>query len=204
METQPLRRLIPITPVDIMEMEVYARVTDFMPDGRAIDRMREPVAQLVGEKYFTLLEVSIKRGSTCTLGQRLCIGKEGREEVEKIKKRLDFQDLSATSRNELQIVARNIIAEREADFVTFFNKAGPISMRLHQLELLSGVGKKHLQEILEARETKPFESFKDIQSRVALLPDPANLLLSRINEELQGVSKYYLFVRPPSRHYEDS
>jgi len=186
-----------------MEMEMYARVIDFMPDGRPADRMREPVAQLVGEKYFTLLEVSIVRGSTCTLGQRVCIGKEGRVEVEKIKKRLDFQELSATSRSELSIVARNIIAEREADFVTFFNKAGPISMRLHQLELLSGIGKKHLQEILDAREDKPFESFKDIQSRVTLLPDPSNLIVSRVNEELGGDSKYYLFVRPPSKHYEE-
>jgi putative nucleotide binding protein len=185
-----------------MEMEVYARVIDFMPDGWATDRMREPLAQLVGEKYFTLLEVSIKRGSPCALGQRLCIGKEGRQEVEKIKKRLTFQELSATSRSELPIVARKIIADREADFVAFFNKAGPISMRLHQLELLSGIGKKHLQEILDTR-SKPFESFKDIQSRVSLLPDPSNLILSRVTEELGGESKYYLFVRPPSKHYEE-
>jgi putative nucleotide binding protein len=186
-----------------MEMEVYARVIDFMPDGWAQDRLREPVAQLVGEKFFTLLEVSIKRGSACALGQRLCIGKEGRLEVEKIKKRLEFSELSATSRSELHIVARKIIEDREADFVSFFNKAGPISMRLHQLELLSGIGKKHLQEILDARETKPFESFKDIQSRVTLLPDPSNLIVSRVNDELGGDSKYYLFVRPPSKHYEE-
>ena len=186
-----------------MEMELYARVIDFMPEGRPADRMREPLAQLVGEKFFTLLEVSIVRGSACSLGQRLCIGKEGRMEVEKIKKRLEFQDLSATSRSELPIASRNIISDREADFVTFFNKAGPISMRLHQLELLSGIGKKHLQELLSAREEKPFESFKDIQSRVSLLPDPANLIVSRVNDELGGDSKYYLFVRPPSKHYDE-
>ena len=184
-------------------MELFARVIDFMPDGRPTDRMREPVAQLVGEKFFTLLEVSIVRGSSCALGQRLCIGKEGRVEVEKIKKRLDFQDLSATSRSELPIASRNIIADREADFVAFFNKAGPISMRLHQLELLSGIGKKHLQQLLAAREEKPFESFKDIQARVSLLPDPSNLIVSRVNEELGGVSKYYIFVRPPSKHYDE-
>lgn len=186
-----------------MEMEVYARVIDFMPEGRAADRMREPIAQLVGERYFTLLEVSTVRGVACALGQRVCIGKEGRVEVEKIKKRLDFSELSATSRSELQIAARNIIADRESDFVSFFNKAGPISMRLHQLELLSGIGKKHLREILDAREEKPFESFKDIQSRVTLLPDPSNLVVSRVNEELGGASKYYLFVRPPSKHFEE-
>ena len=60
-------------------MELYARVIDFMPEGRPTDRMREPIAQLVGEKFFTLLEVSIIRGSAVALGQRLCIGKEGRD-----------------------------------------------------------------------------------------------------------------------------
>lgn len=184
-----------------MDMEMFAKVIDFMPDGRPTDRNREPIAQLIGEKFFTLLEVSIAKGRTCTLGQRVCIGKEGRVEVEKIKKRLDFSELSATSKNELPIAAKNIILEREADFVNFFNKAGPISIRLHQLELLSGIGKKHLQQILLAREEKPFESFKDMQARVPLLPEPSNLILSRVLEELQGNSKHYLFVRPPSKHY---
>ncbi|VVB99902.1 Uncharacterised protein [uncultured archaeon] len=100
-------------------------------------------------------------------------------------------------------MAKNTIHEREADFVGFFNKAGPISIRLHQLELLPGIGKKHLKEILDARDTKPFSSFKDIQERVTLLPEPANLILTRISEEMQGTSKYYLFVRPPAKHFEE-
>lgn len=185
-----------------MEMEEFARVIDFMPDGRPIDREREPLAQLVGEKYFTLLEVSIKRGMPCSLGQRLSIGKDNRQEVEKIKRRLEFSDLTATARNELPLATKNIIHEREADFVGMFNKAGPISIRLHQLELLPGIGKKHLKEILDAREEKPFENFKDLQSRVALLPDPVNLIQTRIAEELAGSTKNFLFVRPPSRHLE--
>lgn len=189
--------------VNEMEMEEYARVIDFLPDGRSMDREREPVAQLVGEKYFTLLEVAIKREVKCNLGQRLYIGKDARAEVEKIKRRVEFNDLTATARNELPLAIKNIIHDREADFVGMFNKAGPISIRLHQLELLPGIGKKHLEEILGARETKPFENFKDMQSRVALLPDPANLILTRVGEELHGDAKYYLFVRPPSRHLEE-
>ena len=186
-----------------MEMEEYARVIDFLPDGRSADREREPTAQLLGEKYFTLLEVSIKRGVPCALGQRIYIGKDARAEVEKIRCRIEFNDLTATARNELPLVSKNIIHDREADFVTMFNKAGPISIRLHQLELLPGIGKKHLQEMLDARQQKPFDSFKDIQHRVPLLPDPGNLIQTRVTEELQGVSKYYLFVRPPARHHEE-
>jgi len=185
-----------------MEMEEYARVIDFLPDGRAADREREPVAQLLGEKYFTLLEVSIKRGTQCSLGQRLYIGKDAREQVEKIKSRIDFNDLTAASRNELPLVTKQIIHDREAEFVNMFNKAGPISIRLHQLELLPGIGKKHLTEILGCRSEKPFENFKDLQSRVSLLPDPVNLIATRVAEELQGNSKNYLFVRPPARHQD--
>lgn len=187
----------------LMEMEEHARVIDFMPDGRSSDREREPTAQLVGERYFTLLEVAIKRETPISLGQKLYIGKDARAEVEKIKRRIEFNDLTATARNELPLVARNIIHDRESEFVAMFNKAGPISIRLHQLELLPGIGKKHLKEILETRESKPFETFKDMQSRVPLLPDPANLILTRVTEELQGDSKYYLFVRPPSKHHEE-
>jgi putative nucleotide binding protein len=62
---------------------------------------------------------------------------------------------------------------------------------------LPGIGKKHLQEILEKRAEKPFESFKDMQTRVSLLPDPVNLISLRIKEELGGDTKNYLFARPP-------
>lgn len=180
-------------------MEDYARVIDFLPEGRAVDRLREPTAQLLGEKHFTLLEVMMKRGVACSIGQRVYIGKDIRPEVEKIKRRVDYNELTAGARNELETVAKSIVKEREAEFVNFFNKAGPISMRLHQLELLPGIGKKHLTEMLEAREKKPFESFKDIQARVPLLPDPANLIVTRVIEEMRGASKHFLFVRPPSR-----
>ncbi|MCX8195045.1 MAG: DUF655 domain-containing protein [Candidatus Micrarchaeota archaeon] len=184
-------------------MEEYGRVIDFLPDGRASEREREPLAQLVGEKYFTLLEVTIKKGASCSLGQRLYIGKEARNEVDKIKRRIEFNDLTATARNELPMVVKAIIHDREKEFVEMFNRAGPISIRLHQLELLPGIGKKHLREILESREEKKFESFKDLQSRITLMPDPVNLIMTRISEELQGNSQHYLFVRPPAKHHEE-
>ena len=52
-----------------MEMEEYARAIDFLPEGRSNEREREPTAQLLGEKYFTLLEVAVKKGVNCSLGR---------------------------------------------------------------------------------------------------------------------------------------
>ena len=84
---------------------------------------------------------------------------------------------------------------QEKKFIDFFNNAQPINTRLHQIELLPGFGKKHMKEILSAREEKPFESFEDIRSRVSNLPDPKKAIEKRILEELLEEQRYNLFVR---------
>lgn len=178
-------------------MEDFGYVLDFLPTGKSMDRNREPVAQIIGTKFFKLLEVTIKPGKTVSLEQKVSIGKDNRIEVDRIKTRLSVSELSNTARAELIPVLRKIVAEREPDFVNFFNKCGSVSIRLHQLELLPGVGKKHLEEILSERE-KPFKSFEDIKTRVPLLTDPASIIVQRINNEITGIEKYYLFVKPPA------
>ena len=65
---------------------------------------------------------------------------------------------------------------------------------MHVLELLPGLGKKHMWEIVEERRVEPFKSFDDLKKRVKLLPDPLKIIVKRINSELQGKEKYYLFV----------
>ena len=77
----------------------------------------------------------------------------------------------------------------------FFNKAGSLNTRMHQLELLPGIGKRHMLTIVNARDEKLFDSFKDIRERVKLLPDPEKAVMRRILLELGGTEKHYLFVR---------
>ena len=87
-----------------------------------------------------------------------------------------------------------IVSEQEAKFVDFFNKAEPINTRLHQLELLPGFGKKHMQAVIQERNNKPFESFEDIKKRIKAIPDPKKVIEKRILEELIEQVKYRLFV----------
>ena len=77
----------------------------------------------------------------------------------------------------------------------FFNNAGPISTRMHQMELIPGIGKKHMWEIIETRREKPFESFEDLKERVKLIPDPKKAVIKRILDELDNKDKYKIFVR---------
>ena len=67
-------------------------------------------------------------------------------------------------------------------------------MRMHQLELLPGMGKKHMWEVIEARKEKPFENFEDLKNRVKLLPNPKQVVIKRILLEMEGKDKHRIFV----------
>jgi len=62
------------------------------------------------------------------------------------------------------------------------------------LEILPGIGKKHMWDIINVRKEKPFESFEDIKNRIKLIPDPKHAIIKRILEELENKDKYHLFV----------
>ncbi len=180
-----------------MPKEDYAIVLDYLPTGYPNSYSNEPIVQAVGTQYFTLLELVARKGVNLLLQQKVYIGQDKRPEIERIKGRLPYDKLTHTAKEELEKAIENIIREDEHRFINFFNRAGPVTIRMHSLELLPGVGKRHMIQILEEREKKPFESFEDLTNRVKLLPDPVRMIKEKIMEELRGEAKYYLFVRPP-------
>lgn len=185
-----------------MQLEEKAVVIDYLPFGKSTDMTKQPIAQLLGMSYFTLLEATLKPESSLSIGEIVNVGKENRDKVEHIKGRITYDQLTTGAKNELKTAIKIVVMSRESEFVNFYNKSGAITMRVNQLTLLPGIGKKHLQVIIEERERKPFESMTEIAKRVSLLPDPANLLVLRIEQELHGDEKHYLFVRPPSHAME--
>ncbi len=181
-----------------MPNEEYAIVLDYLSTGKSSSFKSEPMAQVMGTEYFTLLEVI--PSSSIKVLDKVYIGKDKRDQIQFIKKRISFDDLTNTAVSEINKAIESVIKENPTKFLDFFNKSHSISLRMHQLELLPGLGKKHLFEILKQREQKPFESFNDLSERVHLMPDPIKLIVKRILTELEEPKlKYYLFVRPPFR-----
>ena len=176
--------------------EEYAIVLDYLRSGKSFSGRSEPVTQLIGEEWFTLLEAAPKPGVEIKAGERVYIGKAEREKIALIKTRITYNDLTQTARNELPNTIMRIVKEHEKRFVELFNTAGPLNIREHSLELLPGIGKKHLEAILKARNEKKFESFTDITARVTLMQDPAKLITDRIIEELMGTGRFYMFTKP--------
>lgn len=172
----------------------WAIVLDFLSHGHhGMDRS-QPVAQVLGESYFSLLEVIIRDDLHLKTGQRIYIGEGKRNEVKYIRGRAKMEDLTVVAQEELPDMVEMIVKKNQKRFLEFFNKSGAITTRLHQLELLPGIGKRHLWAIIEERKSKPFESFEDLKKRVPLLPDPEKMVVKRIIDELRDKDKYRVFV----------
>ena len=176
--------------------EEYSYVLDFMFTGKSSSTRTEPLAQLMGANWFTLLEATTKDNAMLTIGEKVYIGQGERDKISLIKSRVSYNELTQTSKSNMPAIIIKIIKDDEKRFVNVFNTAGSVNIRQHSLELLPGIGKKHLNAILKERSAKPFESFADITNRIPLLQDPVKLIEERIIEELQGEQRFYLFVKP--------
>ena len=177
-----------------MKKDDHAIVLDFLSHGHhGMDRSL-PVAQIIGEQYFSLLEVIVREDVNLKIGDRVYIGDGKRDKIKYIRGRIEPNQLTVAAKEELPIVVKEIVENKPERFVDFFNKSGPVSTRLHQIELLPGIGRKHLWAILDERKTRPVESFEDLKKRVQLLPNPENTIIKRVLDELDDKDKYRLFV----------
>ncbi|MFO7710969.1 MAG: DUF655 domain-containing protein [Candidatus Woesearchaeota archaeon] len=178
--------------------EETAVVLDFLPNGYPFDNSpshkKNPIVQALGEQHFVLLELVPKKGINLQPGDKIYIGEGKRDQIHHISGRLNIDKLTATAKSEMEYIIAEIVTEEEKRFVEFFNKAQPLTMRMHQLELVPGLGKKHMWEILEKREEAPFESFQDLRKRIKLMPEPKKAIIKRIISEISGKEKYRLFT----------
>ena len=173
-------------------------VLDFLPNGYPMDErpmyMKTPIAQAIGKEHFVLLELVPKKGIHLQPYEEVYIGEGIRDKIHHIVGKLPMSKLTRTAQSEMEFAIKDIVEKSAKKFIDFFNNAKPLSTRMHQIELLPGVGKKHMWEIINARDEKPFDSFDDIKKRVKLMPDPEKIIIKRIVEELEGTEKHMLFV----------
>ncbi|RLM89733.1 DUF655 domain-containing protein [Halobellus sp. Atlit-38R] len=177
----------------------YAVVLDHLPHGRADDdrprHRKSPLAYALGERDFRLFELTLSDDADISIGDRVVIGPtEARDAVEGFKE-VPYDDISNTANAELEYAIEEIVDANEQRFVDFYNDAQPITLRLHQLNLLPGIGKKLRNNVLDQRKRGPFESFEDVEERVSGLHRPKEILVERIMEELRDDDlKYKTFV----------
>ena len=178
--------------------EDYGVVLDFLPNGYPFDtrpsHLKTPIVQAIGKEHFFLLELVPRKDVVLQPHAEVYIGEGKRDKIHHIIGKLDYDKLTRTAKSELEYIVKDFVDKNEQKFVDFFNKAPPLSTRMHSLELLPGLGKKRMWEILDERKVEPFKGFDDLKKRVKLMPDPKTIIIKRILKELQGKEKHYFFI----------
>ena len=168
------------------KFEEYAYVLDFTLRGKSLTiRGREGIiVQAIGENRLTVLELLAIQNANFDIGERVYIGKEGRNKIISVLGKLQYDSISQSAKNELPPIVEKIVLANEERFVTYINTAQPITPRIH---------KTYMMSIINDREKKNFTSFSDIQSRIGL-KDIHKLVAKRIVEEITKETRMTLFV----------
>ncbi len=161
---------------------------------------KSSIAQVLTFPDFVLYEVKVNKNSDIKVQEKELYDNFLKEEkLREVLKKIDYDDLTSTSKALIQQVLENGIKDYEEEFINFFNNSTSITPRMHSLKLLPGVGQKHMWEIIKARDRQKFITFQDIADRTSV-SNPAKLIASRIIKELQRDVKYYLFSK--TKKYE--
>ncbi|QAU13718.1 DUF655 domain-containing protein [Halorubrum sp. BOL3-1] len=172
-----------------------AVLLDVLPNGRPDDdrpqSRKSPVAYGLGTGSFPLYELSLDGDADVSVSDR--IGVDG-PDVGRYRE-VSFDDLTRNAAAEIEYAVEAVVESDEERFVEFYNEAGPITLRLHRLNLLPGIGEKLRNDLLDERKRGPFESFDDVEERISGLHRPREMILERIVEEVRESDlKYRTFA----------
>jgi putative nucleotide binding protein len=179
------------------ESGAAAVVLDVLAHGRTEDDrpqyQKQPLVYALGVADFQLFECVTSEPSDVSIGDRIDVNDA--DLFDRVN-RIDYDELPSGAASELEYAVEDLVAAEEQRFVDFYNDAQPITLRLHRLNLLPGIGKKLRNNVLDERERRPFQSFEDLEARVSGLHNPEEILVERIMEELREEDlKYRTFVQ---------
>ncbi|KDE58187.1 adenosine deaminase [Halostagnicola sp. A56] len=174
-------------------------VLDYLAHGLSDDGRpqyaKSPAGYAMDIEDFSLYEVAFDEDERLTIGSEVVVEPAEERDIVVDAHQVEYGDLSSGAQSELEYVVQDLVADHEERFVDFYNEAQPITLRLHQLNLLPGIGKKLRNGILDERKRKPFDSFEELADRVSGLHDPDEILVERIIQELRDDDlKYKTFV----------
>jgi len=162
-----------------------AVLLDVLPNGRPDDdrppSRKSPIAYGLGTDSFGLYELALDEDADVSVSDRVALDGPAVGRYSEVS----YDDLTRNAAAEVEYAVEAVVESDEERFVDFYNEAGPITLRLHQLNLLPGVGKQLRNNVLDERKRGPFESFDEVSERVSGLHRPREVIVERIVEEIR-------------------
>ena len=129
---------------DDADSTTHAVVLDYLPHGRSDDNrpqyQKDAVAYALTEDSFDLLELTLTDDADINIVDRVAVEPPDEVAIDSMRE-IEYDELTSSATSELEYAIEAIIDADEQRFVDFYNDAQPITLRLHQLNLLPGIGK---------------------------------------------------------------
>ena len=151
-----------------LDEEIHARVLDHQPSG---------MIQGISEKGLYLVRLrAVADGSSHVPGTVI--------ELENVNVlgTTRHRDLSVMAQSELQAVVKGILTDHQDVCLSFYNRAGNLTLKMHAFQLLPGIGKSKAISMVEIRGRTGWETIASLDEACQI--DAADLLANRLCQEI--------------------
>ena len=165
---QPRDPAAPAAEPGPLDEEVHARVLDHQPSG---------MIQGISEKGLYLLRIRSPAGSTThSPGTTLEL------EHVNVLGMTRHRDLSVIAQSELHEVVKGILSDNQEACLSFYNRAGNLTLKMHAFQLLPGIGNSKAISMVEIRGRTGWETIASLDEACQI--DAADLLADRLCQEI--------------------
>ena len=151
-----------------LDEETHARVLDHQPSG---------MIQGISEKGLYLVRMRAPvDGNSHVPGTSIEL------ETVNVLGTTRHRDLSVMSQAELQGVVKTILCDNPEVCLSFYNRAGNLSLKMHAFAILPGIGNKKALEMVDLRGRDGWDDFVKLDADCGI--NAAELLADRLAKEI--------------------
>ena len=147
---------------------------------------RRPIGhevQCISEPSLYLLRARVSDITGFSVGETVEIPSESVGSLSEVR----LKDLSGTSQQELVSSLSNSIRADPDRHISFYNSAGPMSLKFHSFQLLSGIGNSKAIQMVQKRGIAGWETFEDVDEACGI--ESVRLLAQRYVKEMEDVAQ---------------
>ncbi|MBI87974.1 MAG: hypothetical protein CMB67_02955 [Euryarchaeota archaeon] len=147
---------------------------------------RRPIGhevQCISEPSLFILRTRVTELTGISVGERLDLPSENIGALSEVR----LKDLSGSSQQELVGALSNSIRNDKDRHISFYNSAGPMSLKFHAFQLLPGIGNSKALQMVQQRGISGWSKFEEIDDACGI--ESVRLLAERYVKEMEDVAQ---------------
>ncbi len=147
---------------------------------------RRPVGheiQCISEPSLYLLRARVNDVGSISVGETIEIPTEKVGPLSEVR----LKDLTGTSQQELAGALSSSIISDTDRHISFYNSAGPMSLKFHSFQLLSGIGNSKAIQMVQKRGIAGWQTFENVDEACGI--ESVKLLAERYIKEMEDIAQ---------------